>query len=336
MKNKRFPSSRVLRIFLLVTATMTSSVGWTQTAPATSATPAAGQTLSCAPAGAVQIPAGLDIARIEQLDKGLRFKVYTSVEAVDERDPTKNLLPASLSQLVDVNPSALNRILFDFIARSKRFQVYDMRPGVTAEQSDVLVTAKMVDADQVLKPHLEGGRRVSESRVKLSLQVKNMLTGENLLTSDAFVEGKTGTTSGDRVVVTSAEDENSAGVKNRLAIDFKNAMYRAFEQSIERVEALIKPMARVVGAEECRVDLFGGTRMGIQAKDEVVVVRAVRRQLGETTIVSGQQPVALLRCDGVGTDSSSCQVIRSVAGRTPQDGDYVVVTDESMKRTRQQ
>lgn len=321
-------------LFHAATACLLAIAGsaWAQ-APAPGA--AAAKPQACSAAGPIDMPSGVNIDRIKLLDEGQHYKVYTAIEDTDEREGKKSMLPPGMAPYVDMSPSSMNRLFSDIILGSKRFKVFDMRPNVTAEHSDVLITAKVIDADQILKTGvLEGGRRVSESRVKLSVQVKNMYTGENLLPSDAFVEGKTGMVSGDRVVVTSAEDPNSADVRQKLAVDFKNAMFRAFSKANERIEELLRPMARVVSYEDCQIDLFGGSRMGMQPKDEMVVFRSQKRQLGETTILSNTRAVALVRCSGVGTENSQCTVIKSVAGYLPQDGDYAVVTDESLLKTR--
>jgi hypothetical protein len=315
---------RLAAVILLATASVASAQAQTQ--------PAA--PLTCAPTGVVELPSGVSIERVKLLDDGKHYNIYTSIEDSDDREGRKNMLPASMAGLVDMSPSGLNRILADTMLAARRFKVFDMRANVTAEHSDVLVTAKVVDADQVLKPFLEGGRRVSESRVKLSVQAKNMYTGENLFDADVFVEGKTGMITGDRVIVTSADDPNSAEIRNRLATDFKNAMFRSFRLASERIEHLLRPMARVVGAQDCGVDLFGGSRSGLQRGDELVIFRAQKRQLGDSTILSGTRAVALVRCAGVGTESTHCAVMRAVAGYRPQDGDYAVITDASLERSR--
>lgn len=315
---------RLVAVTLLVTAT-----GACAQSQASASAP-----LACAPAGAVELPSGVSVERVKLLDDGKHYNIYTSVEDSDDREGRKTMLPASMAGLVDLSPSSLNRILADTMLAARRFKVFDMRANVTAEHSDVLVTAKVVDADQVLKPFLEGGRRVSESRVKLSVQAKNMYTGENLFDADVFVEGKTGMITGDRVIVTSADDPNSPEVRNRLVADFKNAMFRAFRQASERVEYLLRPMARVVSAQDCGVDLFGGSRSGLQRGDELVIFRAQKRQHGGATILAGTRVVALVRCAGVGTESAHCTVMRAVAGYRPQDGDYAVITDPSLDRSR--
>ncbi|MES2941667.1 MAG: hypothetical protein V4772_02220, partial [Pseudomonadota bacterium] len=63
--------------------------------------------------------------------------------------------------------------------------------------------------------------------------------------------------------------------------------------------------------------------------------RSQKRQLGETTVLSNTRPVALARCTGVGTENSSCNIVRAAPGFAPQDGDYALVTEDSVKRARE-
>lgn len=312
-----------------------AQAGYAQAVVTSQGTLASMPPMTCAPTGEVSMPSGVSIERILLLDQGQQFKVYTSIEAADHRDITKNAFPPGVAKMVDLSPSSLHRLMADSILRTRRFKVFDMRPNVTAENSDVLITAAVVDAYQVFRT-LEGGRQFSQSSVKLSVQIKNMYTGEQLLPADAFVEGLTGVVTGDRVVLRSGEDVNSPEIQQRLVLDFKNAMYRAFENAALRIETLLRPMGRVVSRDGCLVDLFGGSRMGMQANDEVVIFRSQKRQLGETTVLSNTRPVALARCAGVGTENSSCNIVKATAGFAPQDGDYALVTEDSVKRSRGQ
>lgn len=288
--------------------------------------------LACAASGPVDLPAGMSLERMRLLDEGKNYKVYTSVEYADER--TKGQFPAAMSKQVDMSPGGLSRIFSDVILGARRFRVYEMAAGVTAEHSDVMVKARIVDADQVQKQSMEGGRTLYESKVTLSVQVQNMYTGLNLLETAVKVDGRTGLQSQDRVVLTSADRLDSDEVRARLALDFKNALNRAFAQASDKVEELLRPLARVVGAEDCSVTLFGGSRFGLQANDDLVVFRVKTRQLGETTVLGSMNEVALIRCRAVGVDDSACKVLRAVPGYRPQDGDFALITDESLKRTR--
>jgi hypothetical protein len=295
-----------------------------QTPPSSSAVSNAPQV--CGQVGPLVAPPGVSIGRMQLLDVGRHYNVYTAVETMDERT----------LKLGAVNAENINRIFIDQIQRTKRFKVFDSRATVVLDKSDIQVTARVVDADQLLKPFMEGGRRFSQSRVTLSVQVKNMLTGEQMLTSDVKVTAETGHVTGDRVMLTSADDPNSSEMRARLVVDFKNALNRAFDLATERLEQLLPPMARVISANGCNVDVFGGKRGGLQSEDELVVFRTQKRQLGESIVLANTQPVALLLCMGVGDDVSQCTIKQSVSGFAPADGDYAVITPESLRRTREQ
>lgn len=280
----------------------------------------------CAPAATLAVPDGIQPMRLKLLDEGEHFKVYTAVEG-------------SVGDRVDANPAGLNRLFADAILRTRRFNVFDMRAGVTADHSAVRITAKVVDAGQLLRPEplLEKGTRVSESWVKLAVQVKNMDTGENLLDSELLVENRTGDANGRRAVVMAHEDVQSPELRKRLSEDLSKALFGAFAAAGTGLEQRLRPLARVIstdiGPGRCQLDLFGGGRIGLQAKDELVVFRAEREPGSESGPVR-TRAVALVSCASVGSDSAQCTVLSSVAGFEPREGDFAAVTDASLKRTR--
>lgn len=279
----------------------------------------------CARPMQIDIPSGISVERVQMLDDGQRFKVYTSFEMSRSRLIAEAPLP---------DADTLERELVDVMSRSRRFQVFTLRAGAAAEHSDVVVTARILDIQQRLL-NIEGGRRVSHSSVRLSVQVKNMYTGENLLTSDAQVEGHTGTTNNDRVLVPAGVSTHDPDMQVALAQDLRTAAFRAFEEADERIETLLRPMAGVTGAVHgCSVDLFGGNANGLQTGDQVVVFRAEKRMIGQTPILANMQAVALLECRSVGETVSQCTLSGSTSGFKPQQGDYAIVTDASMRKAR--
>lgn len=326
------PRHHALRGAFALLALTAATAGCAQTP----GSPGGAGAAACAPTGAVALPDGINPMRMNMLDEGEPFKVYTAVEAYDDRADAqqRSPLPRAVAEQIDVSPSTLDRLFVDTLQRTQRFVVYDMRASVTADHSSVRVTAKVMDMGQVLRS-MEGGRSVIESWVKLSVQVKHIETGENLLDADAAVEGRTGMTSGERFILTSADKPDAPDVLNRRVVDTKNALFRAFARAGERLEGLLRPMARVVSAGNCQVELFGGRRMGLKPNDEVVVFRTERRKLGKNTVLANTRAVALLRCGSVGSENAVCTPLRSVAGLQPQDGDSAVVTNESIARLHQ-
>jgi hypothetical protein len=280
---------------------------------------------SCGAAMQIPLPSGVSVARLDMLDQGQQFTVYTSFEMSKGRVMTEAPLP---------DADSLERELIDVMKRSRRFHVIKLPPGGVADRSDVTVTARILDVQQKLVP-LEGGMRVSASSVRLSVQVEN-IDGEMLLTSDGQVEGHTGATNGDRVAIPKGASLSSPEIQRALAEDIRTAAFRAFEKADERIESLLRPMARVIGAPHgCTVDLFSGSSSGLQPGDRLVVFRAGKSTLGNTPILVGVQTVALLDCGSVGESQSQCTLAGVTQGYAAKEGDYAVVTDESMKHIRQ-
>lgn len=298
---------------------------------ASAATPACGKPVTSLP-----IPPGMSIDRMALLKSGKHFNVYSEVEAFDDSKPDAGHMPAAVRGVHDVSPSGMNRLLADTIQASRRFKWFDMRPNATAEHGDVLVKAKVVYANQALRPMLEGGRQQSESRVVLSVQLMNMLTGESMLPADVNVEGRTGLVTGDRVVLAAAESPDTPAIKRRLADDFYNAMRRAFAMAGERIEALLRPITYVIDADMagCSVSLFGGSRFGLQPGDEMVVFRVEVKRFGEQDRLVRPTAVARVTCETVGVDDTACQITQLVPGQTPREGDFAIITDASLARTR--
>jgi len=94
-------------------------------------------------------------------------------------------------------------------------------------------------------------------------------------------------------------------------------------------------MGKVVSVDGDQIGMLGGQAHGFQGKDEVVVFRAttIRLPTGKEEFAS-TRPVAVARCDGAGTRTSQCVVIRRAPGMTIQNGDYTVLSDFSANNTR--
>jgi hypothetical protein len=57
-------------------------------------------------------------------------------------------------------------------------------------------------------------------------------------------------------------------------------------------------------------------------------------KVGETQVFATMRPVAVVRCDGVGTETSQCTLVRRDPALNPQQGDYAVLTDFSATGVR--
>mgnify|MGYP006976406619 CR=1 FL=1 len=124
-------------------------------------------------------------------------------------------------------------------------------------------------------------------------------------------------------------DEERYAMQRRLGQDYERAMQRAFDDAARRVEAVLRPMGRVLAVDGEQMGLVGGSIHGLQSGDELVIFRATVAKVGETQVFATMRPVAVVRCDGVGTETSQCTLVRRDPALNPQQGDYAVLTDFS-------
>ena len=111
-------------------------------------------------------------------------------------------------------------------------------------------------------------------------------------------------------------------------------MYRAFDDAARRVDQVLRPLGRVLSVDGEQIGIAGGSATGLQGGDELVIFRATTTRLGSTEVIASTVPSVVVRCDGVGTASSQCIVVRRDPQRQPQAGDYAVLTDHSARDTR--
>lgn len=283
--------------------------------------------------GAIRMPSGVYLGGLRTIDSAQRTKLYVQMEYIGDPGKDKLMFSPAVARSLDLTPRQMNRVLMDTILASRRFDVLSMDNTVTAEQSSFQITALVTDAYQKLEP-TEGGRRVAVSRVKLSLQIKDLYTGELLQDRAIAVEGQSGLSSGDRTVLGPKDDPNSPAVQQSLAADYKNALHRAFKEAAIRVGEIFRPLGKVVSIDADSVGLLGGIRQGFQGRDELVLFR-VRTQpiAGKEEIVS-TVPLAVVRCDGVGSNTSQCELIRKHPSLKLEVGDYAILSDVSMGNAR--
>lgn len=304
----------------------------TASSPAAPVAPAAAQVV---PPGSIPMPPGADAARYSLLNEGKVPKIYVEVLRFGDDGRQKDFFPADMQKLVDLSRSGVTRLFTDTILLSRRFEIYETRAAVTGDKTDYMVDAQVIEASQRLRP-LEGGLRVAETRVLLSVQMKHMYDNNLVFPTAVLVEGITGRTNGDRTVVGQSDNLADERVRRSLAVDYQRALRLAFMAATERIESILRPLGRVTATDGQDVGVFGGFRNGYQQGDEMVVFRAQTTTLGGREVFSLTKPVALVACNGVGTETSQCVIRQKVAGTEPQAGDYTVITDRSLRNVRQQ
>jgi len=284
----------------------------------------------------LSMPSGADYGRLRLLKEGRMTKVYVDMLRIDDSThdaEAKQHFPPEMAKLVDITPSGLTRLFTDTILKSRRFEVYDLRSTVTAEQADIVIDAQIIAATQEFKP-LEGGMQAAYTSVLLSVQMKDMYTGKYLFGTAVQVEGKTGLVSGDRSVLLPGERATDPAQRAKLAVDYQRALRRAFVLAGQRIESILRPQATVISLDGTDVGIFGGQQQGFQTDDEFIVFRAKTMHLGDRDIFTSTKPVALIHCGGVATETSQCTLVSKVADVQLQEGDFAIITDGSLRKTR--
>jgi hypothetical protein len=141
--------------------------------------------------GSIRMPSGVYLGGLQTIDKAARTKLYVTMESIGDPANPKLLFPPAMAQGIGLTNRQMNRTLMDTILLSRRFDVLELGNTVTAEASSFQVTAMVTDAWQTLETR-EGGTRVATTRVKLSLQIKDLYTGELLQDRAIAVEGLSG------------------------------------------------------------------------------------------------------------------------------------------------
>ncbi len=286
--------------------------------------------------GPIKMPAGVDFSRAKFIAENRRIKLYTELVGIGVPGNEKLLFPARIAQEIGITPAQMRRRFLDTVAASRRFELYDSTNTVTQEATDFYVDCQVVGTEQELQT-IEGGVRVAVTRVMLSLQMKDRsVRGQDklLFPAPVRVTGQTGRSTGDRTVIAPNESLQSADVQRRLGQDYQRAMQRAFEDASRRIEAILRPMARVLAVDGNQVGIVGGSVHGLQGADELVIFRATTAKLAGGEVFASTRPVAVVRCDGVGTESSQCTVFRRDPSMQPQTGDYAVLSDFSATGVR--
>lgn len=286
------------------------------------------------PTGAIRMPSGVDLRNGRLIEQGRRVKIYAELLGVDDPADKKLLVRADVARALNITNAQMRRRFVDTVSRSRRFEVYDSSTSVTAEQSDLVVDGMVTQVTQELLP-IEGGVRVSVTRVRLSVQAKHRYDGTPLFPAPVEVVGQTGGSTGDRARILPGERVESPDVQNRLAVDYERGLQRAFDAAARRIDAVIRPMAKVVTLDGDQFGMLGGQVHGFQGGDEVVVFRATTIKLpsGDEEF-SSTRPVAVARCDGTGTRTSQCVIIKLAPNLRPAVGDFAVLSDFSATGVR--
>lgn len=282
---------------------------------------------------ALAMPVGVDVARARKIARNERIKVGTQLTAIEDPANAKLLFPEQVARDIGVTPAQMKRRFMDTMLAARRFDVLDLGVNPVAEY-DIIIDALVTDTRQELV-NIEGGARAVVTVVSLSVQGKNMIkNGESLFPTAVRVEGIRGRTTGDRLVVGPRDDIRTPEMQRRMGQEYSVALQRAYEAATVRIADVLRPMAQVLSVNDNRVDLVGGFAHGFQGGDELVIFRSKIQALPGGEVFTDTAAVAVVRCDGVGTNSSQCMVFRRDPKFQVQKGDYAVLS--TVYRPRQE
>ena len=268
------------------------------------------ETRETLPKGAIRMPQGVDIRNVRLIERGERVRVYTALVGIDDPRDKSLLARPEVMQGLNITNSQMRRRFMDTIARTRRLEVLDNSASVVDEGSDLVVDAQVTQVTQALRP-IEGGVRVSQTSVRLSVQAKNRLDGTPLFVGGLEVVGQTGGSTGDREVLRPGERETDPEVQKRLGLDYERALQRAFDEAVKRLSNAVRPMGKVVSVDGNQFGMLGGQAHGFQGGDEVVVFRATTIKLpGGKEEFASTRPVAVAKCEGAGVRTSQCVLIK--------------------------
>ena len=290
--------------------------------------------------GAIRMSSGFDPKLMRAVDEGRQFRIYTQMSGIEDAADSKLLFPAPVAAKLGISNKQMSRRLMDALQATRRFTVFNDEYSVVQDQAqqkwgredaDLVVDCKVVDARQELLDIAPYKKPLTT--IKLSMQLINRLTGESLFERDVAITATWGAVQGEGALLAPNVSLASADVQNQLGNDYERALSKALDDAVERIDAIIRPIGRVVKTRNGSTTLFGGSKHGFQSGDTVIVFRSEVSKLGNTEIVEAM-PVAVAKCDAVGTESSLCDITRSAPGLAAQSGDYALLSDASARSAR--
>jgi hypothetical protein len=293
--------------------------------------------------GPIRMPAGVDLGRLQLVDEARLIRVYTQMVGVGDPSDDKLLFPSSVAAKVHLTNRQMNRRFMDMILSSRRFQVFDDSTTVVRENAyqtldgksmDIIIDGQVVGATQDIMdiaPY-----RKARTEVRLSVQMKDVMSGEELFPAGVSVTGAWGMASGEGSLLAPNVSTSSPEMQLSLANDYERALEKALGDAVARIGQVLRPFGRVLSADGQSVGIVGGSRHGFQGGDTLVVFRAETMQLGGRQVISRTQPLAVVRCDGVGTETSQCDLTQVDPRFQIKPGDYAVLSDTSAMGVREE
>lgn len=292
--------------------------------------------------GPVRMASGFDPRFMQLVDEARLLRVYTQMRGIEDPTDNKLLFSRETAAKLNLTNSQVNSRFMSMIMESRRFQVFDDSTTVVREQSIQSMDGKTMDI--VVEGMVQGGYqevlpltpyRKVRTNIKLAVNVKDVITGEQLMVGGISVEGDWGSTQGEGTLLPPSASMNSAETQGSLAADYQRALDKAMAQAVARINQVVRPLARLTFVSEGSVGVIGGQSNGLQSGDELVVFRPSYIDLNGKKEVAHTQAMAVIRCDGVGTRTSQCDITHVDPRFTMAVGDFAVLSDLSAKGVRE-
>jgi hypothetical protein len=288
--------------------------------------------------GPVRMASAYDLRFMQLVDEARQLRVYTQVRGIDDQPDSKMLIAPELK----LTSAQINSRFASMIMETRRFQVFDDSTTVVREQAiqsldgktmDIIVEGMAQSSYQeilAIAPY-----RKVHTNVRLGVNVKDVTTGEQLLVGGTSVEGDWGSTQGEGTMLPPSASTSSAEVQSSMAADYQRALEKALAQAVERINHVLRPVARLTYVSESSVGIIGGLSHGFQSGDELVVFRPEYIELNGKREIAHTQPLAVIRCQGVGARTSQCDITHVDPRFTMVVGDFAVLSDVSAKGVRE-
>ncbi|MDP1613818.1 MAG: hypothetical protein Q8M11_22375 [Sulfuritalea sp.] len=274
----------------------------------------------------LKVPSGVDYIRARMLGRGEPMKVYVNMVGIVDAKDERLLFPRGRGDAVGTH-QMMNRRFIDTVHKTQRFEVYDDTSGGVRDKSDLVVDGMVVAATQNIENFTATQKSVTT--VRLSLQFKDTSSGK--LIKARTITGVYGDLPGQGTLVRSEAELARPEVRNNLANDYEKALSEALENAAAFLERTIRPLGRVKDIDGETVLLIGGQAHGIKEGDKMVLFRAKTMRVGDTESFGIMKPVGVAVCGIVTTDSSQCEVKLKGREWPPQNDDYAVLADDSLK-----
>jgi hypothetical protein len=292
--------------------------------------------------GPVRMPSGFDPRFMQLVDEARLLRVYTQMRGIEDAPDSKLLFSREAAEKLNLTNAQVNSRFMSMIMASRRFQVFDDSTTVVRENAIQTVDGKTMDI--VVEGMVQGSYqeilaiapyRKVHTNIKLAVNLKDVISGEQLIVGGVAVEADWGMTQGEGALLPPNASTSSPEMQSAMAADYQRALDKALDQAVIRMNHVLRPMARLTFVGDGSVGVIGGQSHGFQGGDELVVFRPQYIDIDGRKEIAHTQPLGVIKCHGVGTRTSQCDITHVDPRHTMAVGDFAVLSDVSAKAVRE-